>query len=66
MTNIQGQSQCDGPHRPTAKRLVEIIKHSIPAHCEIKAISINGQTGTVFIETTHEELEQVWERPVSA
>lgn len=60
MTDIQQHQQCDGPHRPTSLTL-RLMLGKIPAHIEIQAISVNGQSGFVTIETYHEGLMQAQE-----
>lgn len=58
MTEHQQLQQCDGPLRPTVKKLVELLRR-LPSHAEIRAVTVNGQTGKVLIETYYEGLEQV-------
>lgn len=60
MTEIQQRTQCDGPWRPTARRLAWILS-TLPAHLEIRAVSIKGQGGMVVVETYHEGLDFVHE-----
>lgn len=59
MTDIQQYTQCDGPHRPTVRQL-QFILAKIPAHCEIRAISIKGQGGEVVVEVYHDLMDQVY------
>lgn len=62
MTEIQQRTQCDGPRRPTAKRLALVLSR-LPDHHEIRAVSVNGQSGEIVIESTHEDLEHITEAP---
>lgn len=59
-TVIQNYQQAEGPWRPKASVLAAMLD-SIPNHIEIRAISVNGQTGIISIETYHEGLDQVIE-----
>lgn len=56
-TEIQDRTQTEGPHRPEARILTAMLD-SLPAHIEIRAIAINGQTGDIVVETYHEGLKQ--------
>jgi len=60
MTDTQQRTQCDGPWRPSAKRLAFILS-TLPKHNEIRAISINKQTKMLVIESYHERLDMVSE-----
>lgn len=57
MTEQQEYQQCEGPHRPTVRQL-QIMLAKIPAHFEIRAISINGQACVTVVETLHDGMEQ--------
>lgn len=57
MTKIQEYSQAEGPFRPVPGVLTRILKR-IPSHVEIRAISINGQTGDITVETYHDLMDQ--------
>lgn len=59
-TEIQNYNQTEGPHRPTAEWLRNMMQ-LIPNHHEIRAISINGQTGRIVVETYHEGLNDALE-----
>ncbi len=56
MTKIQEYTQADGPHRPRAEILATMLD-SVPSHLEVRAISINGQTGDVVIELYHDGMD---------
>lgn len=56
-TKNQELYQAPGPHRPKAGVLASMLD-AIPRHLQVEAISINGQTGKIVIETYHEGLEQ--------
>lgn len=60
-TKIQERVQCDGPHRPVVEKLLALIHNNVPAHLEIAAISIIGQTGTIIVECIHEGLDLQYE-----
>lgn len=62
MTKTQELKQCDGPHRPSPRYLAAVLD-AIPAHHEVRAVSIKGQGGGIFVETIHEGMDQVWEFP---
>jgi hypothetical protein len=47
--------QADGPHRPRSEILAAMLD-CVPRHCEVRSVSINGQTGVVTVEVYHEEL----------
>jgi hypothetical protein len=52
-TDIQRYAQAEGPHRPTPGVLA-VMLDTLPRSIEVRAISINGQTGEIIIETYHE------------
>jgi hypothetical protein len=58
MTPQQQSQQSDGPNRPTVRQL-QLMLARIPAHVEIRAVSINGQASVTVVESYHEGLEQV-------
>lgn len=64
-SDLQNAYQADGPSRPR-RRILSKMLESIPGHVEIVAISINGQTGRVYVETYHEGLENTVEFDVHA
>ena len=59
-TAIQDLQQTEGPHRPTVEKLIEYLK-TIPKHIEVRAVAINGQTGWIVIEATHEQFEHCYD-----
>lgn len=61
MTELQQIHQCEGPHRPTVKEMIEFLSR-VPSHLEIRAISIHGQCGgRVYVETYYEEHMETFE-----
>lgn len=58
MTSTQEIEQAEGPHRPTAEKLGLMLLRLIPSHFEVRAISINGQTGTILVDVRHEDMEK--------
>ena len=56
-TETQEVQQCHGPCRPKAGVLASMLD-TIPSHMGVSAVSINGQTGKIVIETYYEGLEQ--------
>lgn len=60
-TKIQEFAQAPGPRIPTAEKLGLLLLRQIASHFEIRAISINGQTGIITVEYTHDDIEQTKE-----
>lgn len=58
-SNIQNRWQCYGPHRPTVREFINLLRF-LPDHVEIQAIAIRGQGGGIVIEIRHDEMEQVY------
>lgn len=48
--------QAPGPGIPRVDVLVSMLR-TVPEHCEIREVVINGQTGIVFIKYHHEDLD---------
>lgn len=57
--DIQHRWQAYGPHRPTVKQFIELLRF-LPDHVEIQAIAIRGQGGGVVIECRHDDGEFVY------
>lgn len=63
MSNLE-INQADGPHRPLPKILAAMLD-SVPSHCEVRSVAINGQTGKITIELLHEGLEMTYDFPLT-
>ena len=61
MTDLQQIHQCDGPCLQTAEKIALMLLRSIPGHLEIRAISIRGQGGGIFVECYRDGADLVYE-----
>lgn len=59
MTKIQEISQCDGPWCPTIGQLSDILS-TLPKRVEIRAISVNGQSGKIVVESCYEGFDMTY------
>ncbi|NBO19667.1 MAG: hypothetical protein EBV03_10695 [Proteobacteria bacterium] len=57
MTEQQKAQQCDGPGRPTVAQLRAMLAE-LPAHFEVRAVSVNGQACVTVVEVVHEGMDQ--------
>ncbi len=57
MTKSQEVQQTEGPRRPTIREMLKLLE-KVPAHHEVRAIAINGQTGAIWVDVRYEDMEQ--------